>query len=217
MNSFWTYIVGFLLGVISSFVVALFVEFVKRPRLIFAEGEPLDAYYLPPAPARNVRFVRVIISKQQLPWGVGWISRESAIDCRAEIRFDCVEGVNAFPVMPGRWASNPQPLPLVGQVGGQPCELWDQNIWQSAGTGISIPPGELELLDIASRFDDEEEAFGWSNASYLQPLWRSPTWKLKKGCYTVIVTIRAGGQKWTDRFDLHNDGSRGEMRLKKNT
>ena len=185
MTSFWTYIVGFVLGVISSFVVALFVEFVKRPRLVFAAEAPQDAYYAHPAPARNVRFVRVTIGNQQLLWGFGWISRESAIDCRAEIRFDCVvEVVNAFPVMAGRWASNPQPLPLVGQVGGQPCELWDQNIWQSAGTGISIPPGESEPLDIASRFDDEQEAFGWSNASYLQPLWRSRLGNLRRVAIT---------------------------------
>jgi hypothetical protein len=141
------------------------------------------------------------------------MNRESAIDCRADIQFQVLNGAQNFQVMPGRWASKPQPLPMVGHLAGQPIQLWDQNIFQQAGTGISIPPGESELLDIASRFDDEVEAYGWSNLSYQQPLWRNSAWKLEKGCYIVVVTVRAGGQKWMNRFTLNNDGKREEMLL----
>ncbi len=120
--------------------------------------------------------------------------------------------------MQGRWKSLPEPVPSFGMLGDVQFNIWNPNIWQLAGSGMDIPAGEKEKLDIAIRFDDEQDAFGWSNASYQPPtLWRNPKWKLGKGRHVVTVTVRAGGQKWTDAFELNNDGRRDELRLTRKT
>jgi len=218
VTSFLTYIVPpVLFGVLSSFLVVLFVESKKRPRLFLTAEAPQDASYGPDRPAQKTRFVRVVASNQQLPWYLRWMTRESAMHCRAEIRFRSSDGTDPFSgAMQGRWANNPQPVPAVALLGNTPLQIWDPNIWQLAGLGINIPAGEKEELDIAARFDDDEDAFAWSNASYDPSTpWRNPKCKLRKDRYTISVTIRSGGQKWTGEYELDNQGSREEMRLKK--
>jgi hypothetical protein len=123
--------------------------------------------------------------------------------------------------MHGRWAGGPEPVPstgvLAGILGDVQFQIWDPNIWHLAGSGRTLPPdSDPEPLDIAIQFDEEQDAFGWSNASYQPPnLWRNETWRLGTGEYAVNVTIRAGGQKWADDFVLQNQGSRRDLRLTK--
>lgn len=218
ITSFVTHIVlPVILGVVSSFSVALFVESEKRPRLKMRAEDRQDVRYDPPPvrPARTASFVRVVVTNEKLPWYLGLMTRESAMDCRAEIIFSLADGTEfSSGPMPGRWANTPQPVPLEGKLGDIQFQMWDPNVWHVAGLGISIPPGESESLDIAARFDDEPEAFGWNNSSYLPPLWRNPAWKLPRGSYKVNVTVRSAGQKWTNEFELNHEIDRQSLQLK---
>jgi hypothetical protein len=56
-----------LLGVLSSFLVVLVVESLKRPRLVLSAEAPQDASYRPGSPATNGKFVRVLVRNEQLP------------------------------------------------------------------------------------------------------------------------------------------------------
>jgi hypothetical protein len=84
----------------------------------------------------------------------------------------------------------------------------------SRDSRIDVYPGGSELLDVAARLDDDEEAFGWNNDTYFCPTpWRNPEWKLEKGRYLVKVTVNSSGQQCSQVFRLVNDVPRGDCRL----
>jgi hypothetical protein len=79
---------------------------------------------------------------------------------------------------------------------------------------IDVPPGETQRLDVAARFDAEDECYGWNNESYFSdPIWRNPEWRLNAGRYLVKVTIISAGDKCIGLFRLINDVSRLDFRL----
>jgi hypothetical protein len=79
---------------------------------------------------------------------------------------------------------------------------------------MDVYPGEQERLDIAARFDNESECYGWSNDSYFSdPVWRIPDWRLPPGRYLVNVTVVSSGEKATGLFRLVNDVPQSDFRL----
>jgi len=71
-------------------------------------------------------------------------------------------------------------------------------------------------LDIAARYDDETECFGWNNESYFSnPKWRNPDRALPRGQYLVKVAVRAAGQSREGFFVLNNAGTRNDFRLER--
>lgn len=89
----------------------------------------------------------------------------------------------------------------------------DSNVRLSVRSQVDIAPGESEPLDVAVRLNDEEDAFGWNNASYQPPYWRNPAWRLPGARYRVTVTVKTQGQEWTQEFALNNESSREQFRL----
>jgi hypothetical protein len=81
-------------------------------------------------------------------------------------------------------------------------------------TRIDVPPGEAQRLDVAARFDAEDECYGWNNESYFSdPVWRNPDWRLNSGRYLVRVTIVSTGDKCVGLFRVINDVSRHDFRI----
>jgi hypothetical protein len=78
---------------------------------------------------------------------------------------------------------------------------------------VHIPAGEKESLDIAVRFPEETDAFGWTNESYRYPGNRHPDYTLPKGRYLVDVLVQSEGVKKRERFRLENDHTTREFRL----
>ncbi len=71
---------------------------------------------------------------------------------------------------------------------------------------VDIAPGEASELDVAVRFDNESECYGWNMDSYKStPPWRNPTWRLAAGRYLVRVQVFSGDQSCTGLFRLIND------------
>jgi len=79
-----------------------------------------------------------------------------------------------------------------------------------------VYPGEEEILDVAAKFDDEPECYGWNNDAY-QFEWRNPNWRLPAGRFLVRVVISSSGQKCFGKFRLINDVSRTDFRLERAT
>lgn len=210
---------GFMLGVVSSLVVVVFVESQRKPRLKLIIDEPSDQRYNEGLPAQVMRCLRVIVANETLPrllrW---WMKREAAIDCLGTVEFLRLDHTEVFgKPMPGRWSGSPECVPLTGvlhQAGGLPplpIQLWD-NARLSIISKMNIPAGEKEQLDLVVRCDEDEDAFGFNNESY-QHRWRNPNWRLPKGRYLIRVTIRSSGQVERGTFLLNNDFGINEFRL----
>ncbi len=120
--------------------------------------------------------------------------------------------------MPGRWVDSPEPVPMVGQIGSQPFTLYNPNILNSIASGlryIDIYAGFPRILDIAARFDDEADCYGWNNENYFsQPIWRNPNWRLLPDSrYLVSVKVEADAATGSALFRLVNDGTIESFRL----
>jgi hypothetical protein len=67
-----------------------------------------------------------------------------------------------------------------------------------------VYPGDEALLDVAVRFENEAECYGWNNEAYFNK-GRTPWWRLLRGRYLVKVVITSSGQKCIGIFRLVND------------
>lgn len=115
-----------------------------------------------------------------------------------------------------RWAGSPQPIPIQAFMqDGTQIQIVDP-MRMTLDSRIDVYPGESEgeLLDIAGRFDDDEECYGWNNETYFCATpWRNPDWRLPHGRYLVKVTVRSSGQRCLGVFRLINDVPRKDCRL----
>jgi hypothetical protein len=203
-----------LLGAVISMLTAIAIEALRKPSLtITIETPHVDKQY-PNAPAHEARFVRLRLVNEPLPWWGRWMSRTAALRCHGTINFCQIDGQDVFGrAMPVRWAGSPEPLPLVVESGGQRSLIWDP-VRLSPDLMRDVYPGEPETFDVAARFDDDEECYGWNNESYFStPLWRNPNWRLPKGRYLIRLEIISAGEKLSRVFRLVNDGPRNEFRI----
>jgi hypothetical protein len=210
-----SFITAVLLGVLSSLIVVMFVEWMRKPRL--------DISILPPENVTQYSggvvigtFVslKVCVSNNSLPFGFCWMQRQSARDCRATLHF-LREDNTPFIAhsMPGRWAGSVQPVPLEGVIRPSMETIEIHDIARlTSDSRVHIPAGEMESLDIAVRFPGATNAFGWTNESYRYD-GRHPDFTLPAGHYLVDILIRSEGVKKQKRFRIENDRTIDEFRL----
>jgi hypothetical protein len=206
-------VAGAFLGAILSILTTIVIEATRRPRLRLKITPPTDIVYPSEAKkqANSMRSVRLIVSNEPLPALLRWLSRETAIQCHAEIRFRNLDtGANVFQdKMIGRWTNSPEPVRsylLVEEAKALPI------IDLALDTRRDIPAGREELLDVVTRYDDEEPSYGWNNEIYFTE-WRNPRWKLPPARYLVDVTIVSAGARHTQTFRLLNDVPKSELCL----
>jgi hypothetical protein len=204
-----------LFGAFISILVTALVEWLRKPRLsVMVEAPPFDASYPDEWPARRARYLRVNVTNWQPPWWFRWMSRNAALHCEAEVTFLRSDGQRLFAQpMPGRWADLPEPVPMVGEVGGQRLTLYDPNITKEL-RHIDIYPGQPRLLDVAARLDSDQECYGWTEANYSsEPPWKNHEWKLPAGLYLVKIKVNADAATTSAAFRLINDVSVAHFRL----
>ncbi len=106
----------------------------------------------------------------------------------------------------------PEPVPIVLIVNNVMMCLYDPLI--SLMQRRDVYPGEHETVNVVTRFDKDEECYGWSNESYYStPPWRIPKWRLPGGRYLVKVTIISSGDKCEGIFRFINDVAVNDFRL----
>ncbi len=168
----WTIIGGFV-----GAVIALFFEKLKNPKLEIIANEEAnqDHVYQNVTPSGRYKFFRVMVVNKQLPKYISWlISRSTAQQLNATIRF-----VEIDQTMKGRWASTlelAQANPL------------DYLKLANFPDPITIFPGESTFLDIFVKYENDIEAYGWNNESYLHN-WRTPYHKLTIGSHQIEITL----------------------------
>ena len=206
---------GLCLGIVGSLVVSMFVEWMRKPRIIISILPPEEVgQYSGGTLIGTFASLKVRVSNDPLPLAFRWMQRQSARDCRATLQF--LRG-DASPFiarsMPGRWAASVQPVPLEGVIhpSGQEIEIHDI-ARLTADSRIHIPAGETENLDVAVRFPGATDAFGWTNESYRYGGCH-PGFTLPTGRYLVDILVQSEGVKRQERFRLENDHTIGEFRL----
>lgn len=207
------------LGAIIAILTTIWVEKLRKPELELRIAPPKDIEYQD-RPATVARFTGLELINKPLPrWARGWMSREAAMQCHGTITFHHLDGQDVFGrVMRIRWADatlSPEPIPIRGFVDGRQITIIDPTRF-TLESRIDVHPGEDERqrLDVAARFDNEDECYGWNNESYFSdPPWRNPDWKLAKGRYLVRVTVLSTGEKCTSIFRLVNDVAQQDFRI----
>lgn len=187
-----TFVTAVLLGVLSSLIVAMFVEWMRKPRLSLSHLPPEDAGLYSGDGSLIERYValKVCVSNDALPFSFCWMQRQSARDCRATLHFLREDGTPfiARPMM-GRWAGSVQPIPLQGLIQPSMETIEIHDIARlTADSRIHIPAGETEGLDVVVRFPTATDAFGWTNESYRHG-GRHPGFRLPAGRYLVDISV----------------------------
>jgi len=207
-------IVEVVLGAIIAIATTIYLENLRKPKLELRIALHKDVPYSSRYPAAEARFLYLELINKPMPWWARWMSRDVAMQCHGTINFCDYDGQNIFDrAMPIRWSRSPEPVPMRGVVDGKQIEIFDPALLNLVRR-VDVYPGQPEPLDVAARFDGDDECYGWSNESYFSdPPWRNPRWKLPSGCYLVHVSIDWAGEKCTGTFRLMNDGTRQEFQL----
>ena len=210
MSIGWT-IGGVIIGAIIAMMLTILVENTRRPRLEMKIGKVADRQYQG-RPAVRSRFLRFALHNRPLPRWARWMSRNAAMHCKGTITFHHLDGQDVFGRAMGiRWSDTTEPVPMYFDLGNQRIHIQNST---TVIRDIHVYPGDTVLFDVAARFDDDSECYGWSDASYSSsPTWRNPDWKLPKARYLVDVTIYSAGEKCTGVFRLINDVGRQDFRL----
>ena len=209
----WLQVIGVILGGLVTMMVSITVESLRRPRLKLRIAPPVDKHFQE-RPASSARFLYLELMNEPLSWWARWMSRNAALQCHGEIMFHHLDGQNVFGrAMPIRWSTLPEPVASSLVVDGKEIKIVDLSSL-TREPRIDVYPGEAEPLDTVTRFDDEDEAYGWNNETYFsRPIWRNPDWKLPSGRYLIKVTVRSSGETLTDIFRVINDVGQKDFRL----
>lgn len=206
-------IVGVVLGAIIAILITIWSENLRKPNLEIRIASPADVQYKG-RPATQARSLGLELINKPLPRWARWMSRDAAIQCHGTITFHHLDGQNVFGrAMPIRWSGSPEPIAMRLVVDDKHIFIADPARF-TLTPRIDVYPGEAEHLDVASRFDNEDECYGWSNESYFSnPVWRNPDWKLPSDRYLVKVTVISAGDKCTGIFRLINDVAQQDFRV----
>lgn len=215
--------IGVVAGGLISIAITIVVESMRRPKLQLSILDPVDLSRTGPASASasasSLRSLRVNVKNEDLPSCARWMTRAPASQCHGKITFHHHDtGQNVFGrQMQIRWASQPEPVPLVIIM----PDKTQYPIWDMArlnfGLNADIAPGEAEVLDVAVRFAGEGDCYGWNNEVYSFSDWHNPKWNLGRGRYLVRVTMVSAGLIFSEIFRLVNDVGHRDFRLEKAT
>lgn len=208
-------ILSVVLGAIIAIVITIMVENLRKPKLELRIAPPKDKNYKDQKrPAEKMRSLGIELFNKPLPCWARWMFRNAAIQAHGTITFYHLDGQNVFGrAMHIRWSTSPEPIPMIFSIDDKKISIFDPSR-VTLTQRMDIYPGEAERLDIAARFDDENESYGWSNESYFSnPPWRNPDWKLPSGRYIVKVIVISSGEKCTGVFRLINDVAQKDFRI----
>ena len=211
----WVNFVAVLIGGLVTIGTAVLIEYLRSPRLQFRLCSPTDHEYSQNHPAMKVRFVHLSVENRTLPRCLKWMLRAAATECCGIVTFHHLDGQKVFDrSMEIRWGSTPEPAPLEVAFGEQRATVFDPNVWRMQR--VDIIPGESQVLNVAARFDDDEECYGWNNEAYFsKPQWRNPKYRLPRDRYLVKVVVVSSGRKCSGTFRLNNDMPIGDFRIEK--
>jgi len=207
----WEILCGAILGTLFSLGATIAIDMARIPRVELGVAQPIqDIDYASKRVSKAVkpaRWAQLDVENISLSPCLGWIQRSPAVQCRGTIGFYHLDGEPVHSSeMSGRWTASPEPY----------REVWigDQGRFRPVKvpsldrliTEVDILPGRTKRLDIAARYDQDKECYGWNNEVYTTG-WRNKRWTLPEGRHIVKVTMTATNTERTRLFRLINDVS----------
>jgi len=192
-------IVGALISASIAIAFVICMERLRKPklRLRLIETRIRDYQDNVKRPARRLRVCELKLENHNLHRCLKWcMSRNVAVHCYGYITFHNKDGDNVInDQMPIKWAKLPR---VEVHPGGTKTE---HSLYEVSY--MDVHPGEKEILQVAARFDNDSECYGWNNESYYY-LWRNPNWELEgPEDYFVKVKVVSAGLRCEDVFKLH--------------
>lgn len=203
-----------IIGSLIAVVITILIENWRKPNLQLTLAPPTDIKYDEKKSAQSARFVKLELSNKPLPIIARWMMRNAAQQCHGFITFHHLDGQKVFErSMPIRWTSAPEPVAMKINMGQNELLITDPSKF-TMEPRVDIYPGEYERLNIAAKFDNEDQIYGWCNENYFSnPPWKNPKWKLEKDRYLVNVTILSSGIKYSKIFRLVGNVTKEDFRL----
>ena len=209
-------VVEIVAGAVIAILITIWIEYQRKPKLEIRIAEPSNpTYESGDRPAAVARFLGLDLVNKPLPRLFRWMQRNAALQCHGTITFHHLDGQNVFGrAMPIRWSGTPEPVPIAVRVGDTQVVIADPARFTSESR-TDVYPGESQRLDVAAKFDDEPESYGWSNLNYFsQPIWRNPAWRLAESRYLVRASVVSSGETVTGVFRLVADVPRDDFRIR---
>jgi hypothetical protein len=204
-------IIEIVVGAIIAIGITILFEWLKKPKLRIKMLSPNegDRVY-PKHQAKTARFLYMELHNEKLPKLLRFIMRETALQCHGTVVFYHLDGQKVYDrEMEVRWSGTPEPVPTILQIEDKQYQIWSN---YSIVTRVDICTGECERFDVAAKFDNEVECYGWSNQNYTKG-WRNPDWKFNPERYLVRITFISAGEKCTGMYRLVNDVPQKDFRL----
>lgn len=208
---------GAFLGALLSLLATVFVENQKTPKLNFEIGSPFDKEGTPEEKFSDSRILRVRVSNKPVPRFLRWLDRAAAFHCTGDVQFHHENGAPVFShPMQIRWSGSEafsSELVEVGNIVKTRISIKSPDVKKMlAASWRDFLPGEHHFMDIAVRYDDEDDCFVLSMESFWSEI-RNPDLKLPKGRFLVKVTIHFSGNNMSQVFALENSVSKKDFRL----
>lgn len=203
-------IISVIIGALISIFITIVYERLRKPHLRFEiETPPLDITYNGTEPAKNARFLRVVLWNDPFQLLV----RETAMHCQGEIQFYHIEdGVPLFMKnMRLRWAGSEEPFSPQMRPDGTIENIFDITKYNSSFFRDCFS-GSKETIDVVARFDDDEECYVWTS-DYAIKGWKNKERMIPKGRYLVKIIVFSAGEKISALFQLENSITRKDFRL----
>lgn len=189
------------LSSILGVILALIFDREKYPKLDIIAGEEANSdntYASGNQTGKRWKFFRVSVINRKIHPCLSWLMlRQTAENCRATVYIKGINNSTDFSYK-GRWASTPE-LPHLSNGDALLKLLYYPD-------PVTIEEGEREILDIFTKNEDDNEAYGWNNESYYHQ-WRNEDYKLNQGLYKLKVVINTQNGVSSSKEFVINIGS----------
>jgi hypothetical protein len=165
---------------LAAIVIALLIDRSRLPRIrikVIEKANDDITYQAGNLKGQRWKFFRVLVINHKMPKVFSWLPRQTAENCRATITITGVDNT-ANCTYKGRWASTPE-IPYYKDAGL--IKIIDPD-------PVTIVAGSSEILDVITKYQYDQEAYGWNNEAYFND-WRTPQYKLNQGKYKIKVTV----------------------------
>ena len=118
------------------------------------------------------------------------VRRRSATNCYGTLSVLALDGTVIFEEMPLRWSENAEPYKFeFDPSSGTPRGILDVSLLRPSRFS-TIPRDSREKIDTGMRIKGDNEAYGWTDASYVSGP-RNDKFKIPQGDYIIRVQIKS--------------------------
>lgn len=171
------------LSAIFGVAIALLVDKQRLPKIRITANDSANSDNTYPSghPRQGERwkFFRVAAKNKRISPFLDWlIIRQTAENCRAKISIKSIDNLTNI-CFKGRWSSTPEFSYL---------DQHSQILKMIEPDPVTIVENHEEFLDIITKYENDNEAYGWNNEAYFNN-WRSQHHKLYPEKYEVNIII----------------------------